>query len=343
MVQKVVCFIVTFLWIIFIFAFIKDRSRYRNCYLLFIAITFTIIGGLVVAGRYQRNLFVSIMGIGVITLLIVPFFLIINGIMMIKRERFSIANILSLAFGLMIGMGEIATFLAIVMPDFMGMMWYKTGYLLEISRISMFFSVSVIYVSISFVVFMLYCVFLQIIPIKRNFDYVIIHGAGLIKGEKISKLLANRLDKAIEIYQKAPTSPILIPSGGNGSDEKISEAEAMEKYLLEKGIPADKIIKEDKSTTTFENLKNSKEIIEAQTGNKNIALVTSNYHVYRALRYCRKIGLKCNGVGSKVAFYFWPSALIREYIAIHAEKKHLVFLVAGWLMCMIPLGLAYFR
>ena len=85
----------------------------------------------------------------------------------------------------------------------------KTG-IKHIIRISMFFSVSVIYVSISFVVFMLYCVFLQIIPIKRNFDYVIIHGAGLIKGERISKLLANRLDKAIEIYKKAPTSPIPI-------------------------------------------------------------------------------------------------------------------------------------
>ena len=53
--------------------------------------------------------------------------------------------------------------------------------------------------------------------------------------------------------------------------------------------------------------------------------------MYRALRYCRKIGLKCTGIGSHVAFYYWPSALIREYIAIHCEPKHAVIFAAGWL------------
>ena len=75
----------------------------------------------------------------------------------------------------------------------------------------------------------------------------------------------------------------------------------MEKYLLEKGIPAEKIIREDKSATTFENLRNSKAIIDSQTGSKYTALVTSNYHVYRALRYCRKIGLKCTGIGMSLS------------------------------------------
>ena len=116
----------------------------------------------------------------------------------------------------------------------------------------------------------------------------------------------------------------------------------MEKYLLDKGIPADKIIKEDKSTTTYENLENSKAIIEASEGGKYTALVTSNYHVYRALRYARKIGLNCTGIGSHVAFYYWPSALIREFIAVHAEPKHLFFLILGWLVMMYPLLVAYF-
>ena len=65
--------------------------------------------------------------------------------------------------------------------------------------------------------------------------------------------------------------------------------------------------------------------------------MTSNYHVYRALRYCRKIGLKCTGIGSHVAFYYWPSALIREFIAINVEKKHLLFLLLGWVLFMIPM------
>ena len=189
---------------------------------------------------------------------------------------------------------------------------------------------------------MIYCVFLQIIPRKRDFDYVIIHGAGLLEGDRISKLLADRLDKAIEVYHKDPTPPILIPSGGKGSDEKLSEAEAMEKYLLEKGIPAHMIIKEDKSATTYENLEFSKAIIDSFEGPKYTALVTSNYHVYRALRYCRKIKMKCVGIGSHVAFYYWPSALIREFIAVHSEKKHLIMFIVGWLLFVLPPVLSFF-
>jgi uncharacterized SAM-binding protein YcdF (DUF218 family) len=200
----------------------------------------------------------------------------------------------------------------------------------------MILSVCVIYASISFLTFMFYSLFLQIVPVKRDFDYVIIHGAGLLEGSKVSRLLANRLDKAIKIYQKDPTPPMMIPSGGKGSDESLSEAEAMAAYLIEHGIPEDKILLEDTSTTTLENLKNSKAIIEAQEGRKYTVLVTSNYHVYRALRYCRKIGLKCTGVGSRVAPYYWPSALIREYIAVHAEKKHALIFIVGLLVFLIP-------
>ena len=141
-----------------------------------------------------------------------------------------------------------------------------------------------------FVIFMIYSLFLQIIPHKKDFDYLIIHGAGLLDGRRVSKLLADRLDKAILVYRKDPTPPILIPSGGKGSDEAISEAEAMAEYLIAKGIPEDKIIKEDQSATTFENLKNSKAIIDSMAGSRYTALVTSNYHVYRALRYCRAVG-----------------------------------------------------
>ena len=111
----------------------------------------------------------------------------------------------------------------------------------------------------------------------------------------------------------------------------------MKRYLLGKGIPESDIILEDASKTTLENLKFSKQILDGIDGRKNTALVTSNYHVYRALRYCRKIGLKCTGIGSRVAFYYWPSALIREFIAIHTEKKHAALFLIGWLICIAVL------
>ncbi len=341
MINIVCCSIALLSWVLLIISFHIDRSRYRNCYLLFGALVFSAVALTCFAGDNQKQVIIFLADLLFIVLLIVPVFLICNGILMIRREGRGLSNLLSLFFGLIIGAGEVASFFWVVVP---GLLRYysKFGDLMyRISVFSAFFSVSVIYFSISFVMFMIYCIFLQIIPRKRDFDYIIIHGAGLLDGNRISKLLADRLDKAIEVYSKDPTPPILIPSGGKGSDEKFAEAEAMERYLLDKGIPADKIIKEDKSATTFENLQFSKAIIDAQEGNKYTVLVTSNYHVYRALRYCRKIGFKCVGVGSRVALYYWPSALIREFIAVHSEKKHLIILLVGWVISLLPLILIY--
>ena len=94
---------------------------------------------------------------------------------------------------------------------------------------------------------------------------------------------------------------------------------------------------ENASTTTFENLSDSQQILDRQPGRKYTALVTSNYHVYRALRYCKKIGLPCTGIGSRVAFYYWPSALIREFIAVFVTKRFLILAILGYLLFISPL------
>ena len=324
-------------WLLFRYTFSRDRSRYRNCYLLFLAILsmFPFIVNL--TGNYGNLVAVAIADTTLLLLLAVPFFLIYNGIVMIMKEGRRLSHALSLALGIAIFIGEALVIVFAVLysitfnpADRYAMyhsVWFIAG---------LVFTLTVIYVSMSFLIFMLYTMFLHIVPRTRDFDYVIIHGAGLLKGDRISRLLEDRLNKAIDIYRMDPTPPKLIPSGGKGADETISEAEAMKAYLLEHDIPESDIILEDRSRTTYENLQYSKQILDAQEGRKYTALVTSNYHVYRALRYCRKIGLSCTGIGSRVAFYYWPSALIREFIAIHAEKKHTVIFVIGWVLSMTP-------
>ena len=336
--KLIVCLIAAFWWGLFYLFFTKDRSRYRNCYLLIVALLHSILVLLMLSGSYMFDVFMALIITFLVAILIVPFFLIQNGIVMIRREGKSLANLLSLLFGILIGIGELTTIFTVfsivmVMNDY-------DAYIAILNVAGLPFiliSISIIYLSLSFLVFMIYVLFLQIVPKKRDFDYVIIHGAGLLEGNKVSKLLSDRIDKAIEVYHKDPTPPIMIPSGGQGANETVSEARAMADYLLSKGIPEEKIIPEDKSTTTYENLLNSKSIIDGRADGHYIALVTSNYHVYRALRHCRKIGLECTGIGSRVAFYYWPSALIREYIAVHAEPKHLVMFIAGWLACILPI------
>ena len=322
-------------WGMFLYSFSKDRSRYRNCYLLFFALLSMAPFVINISGEYAIQVMLVTYLAVMVALLIVPFFLIHNGIVMIKNEGRSTAHMLSLGLGIVVLIGEVLTAYNVVFYSFVyGLERAQRYFSSDAFLVQSLIIVTVIYGSMSFVIFMIYSVFLMIIPRRKDFDYVIIHGAGLIDGDKVSKLLQERLDKAIDVYRKDPSPTKLIPSGGKGADENISEAEAMKGYLLGQGIPESDILLEDRSTTTFENLQFSKDIIDGREGRKYTALVTSNYHVYRALRYCRKVGLKCKGIGSHVAMYYWPSALIREYIAVHSEKKHAILFALGWAFWM---------
>lgn len=311
-----------------------DRSRFRNCIYLLLAAASTAPLFCVLSGRHALGTARALSILIFAVLLSVPVVLIENGVIMYRKEGRSLANMLSLIMGVLVGVGEFCLFLFFIFPIF----WSdrNSEFITTGMKVLLFISLSVVYVSLVFAAFMSYTVLLQLIPRKRDFDYVIIHGSGLLRGREVSKLLADRIDKAIEVYEKDPTPPILIPSGGKGRDEEISEAEAMEKYLTEHGIPKDQIIREDRSKTTRENLVFSKKIIDERDTDPYVALVTSNYHVYRALSLCDDIDLECTGIGAHVARYYWPSALLREFAAIMSKKKNLLIFIAGWLCSVIP-------
>ena len=243
-------------WGIFIHSFHKDRSRYRNCHLLAFALLSLIPFIINISGEYAIQVMLVVFLATTVTLLIVPFSLIHNGIVMIKNEGRSTAHMLSLGLGIVVLIGELMTAYNIVFYSFVyGVERAQRYFSSDAFLVQALIIVTVVYGSLSFVTFMIYSVFLMIIPRSKDFDYVIIHGAGLINGEKVSRLLQERLDKAILVYSKDPSPTKLIPSGGKGSDENISEAEAMKRYLLEQGIPESDILMEDRSTTTLENLK----------------------------------------------------------------------------------------
>ncbi|MCR5041772.1 MAG: YdcF family protein [Clostridia bacterium] len=175
-------------------------------------------------------------------------------------------------------------------------------------------------------------------------DYIIIHGCQIRKDGGLTKLLKGRVDRAVEFagMQKKSTGKdiIFIPSGGQGSDEVISEAEAMKRYLLETGVPEERIITEDSSASTRENIVNSADIISGRGGGK-AAFSTTNYHVFRTGLLASESGLTYEGIGSPTKSYFWINAFIREFAAtIHAERKvHLraVALIAVYFIISIVL------
>lgn len=147
-------------------------------------------------------------------------------------------------------------------------------------------------------------------------DYMIILGARLY-GDIPSPALYERL-KVAEEYLKENTELKVIVSGGQGPDEDISEAEAMERYLLNNGIDKNKIIIEDKSTSTFENIKNSLYIIKEIDNEESprVLLVTNSFHIFRSKFLANRLGAKAYGLPAKVPPTILITQYIREYFAV---------------------------
>lgn len=144
---------------------------------------------------------------------------------------------------------------------------------------------------------------------------VVVLGCG-IRGERVSVGLAKRLDKAYSYYQENPDVMIIV-SGGQGPQEDISEALAMKRYLVVKGVPDEKIIMEDKSTSTITNFKYSHEIMkEMGLPDDSVVFVTNAYHVYRAASYAQKEGLEVTHLGTDIIWYTVPMNYMREMLAV---------------------------
>lgn len=256
---------------------------------------------------------------------IVPFLLIFNGIDLLRKEGMSLSHILPLLFGISIILGELSFLYTIwtqsnqhtITP-----LWFNLAYL--------YFGITILFICLAFLVFLFYSLFLMILPKDRNFDYIIVLGCGLRNGLTPTKLLQDRLNKAIKIYHASWSPSKIICSGGQGIDEKISEALAMKNYLMSKDIPEHDILLEDQSTNTFENLANSQTIIQERQGRMLTCVVTSNYHVFRSMIYSERLNFPITAIGSQVAFYYWPSAMIREYVAIC--KRHIRLYIFCYLL-----------
>ena len=318
-----------FFWAAVILLTLWRPQSYFNSILLMAACMFTIVFISAFFGKHAPEALIVCTGIIILALLLVPFMLIMNGVQMLKRESKSLGNTLSLILGIMIAAGEIAAFV---------FMLGVAGYLdtVQFNLPLLFVFLTVFYFSCLVLSFVIYSLFIQILPHGNSFDFIVIHGCRLADGENMTKLLKSRVDKAVEVYEKCGRKPVIIPSGGQGSDEKISEAQAMKNYLLEKGIPEESIVIEDKSASTRENLLNSMNIIKEYPGKRRTALVSSNYHIYRCLRIAKELGMKCSGIGAGVAFYYWPSALIREFAAVFLTKRFLIWSLIGYIAAISP-------
>ena len=141
--------------------------------------------------------------------------------------------------------------------------------------------------------------------------YLVVLGAG-VNGTEPSLSLLNRLEAA-KAYLDAYPETVAVVSGGQGTGEAITEAECMRLWLTENGISPVRIIKEEKSTSTYENLENSLKLIRENGGDPAgpVAIVSSEYHLYRAKYMARALGADALGVAARTTY---PILMINYFI-----------------------------
>ena len=144
-------------------------------------------------------------------------------------------------------------------------------------------------------------------------DYLVVLGAQ-VREDGPSVILKYRLDTAAEYLKQNPDT-ICITTGGQGYNEPYPEAVGMKDYLVDQGIGEERILTEETSTSTLENIKNASQLMEA--GYQSVGIVTNNFHVYRGTALAEKQGLKgvCGiAAGSKPLYL--PNNLLREVFGI---------------------------
>jgi uncharacterized SAM-binding protein YcdF (DUF218 family) len=198
---------------------------------------------------------------------------------------------------------------------------------------------------------------------RKDKDYLIVLGCAIRKDGTPTPLLRGRLDRALSFAraQQAETGKeaVFVLSGGKGADECISEAECMRRYLSARGIPEERMILEDQSADTAENMTFSKRLIldrvrpgkEAPKGywptldapEAKIAFSTNKYHVFRSGLKARRVKLRAQGMGCRSKWYFWPNASVREFIGLltqHRIKQGLILL--GMIASYVAMTLIYY-
>jgi hypothetical protein len=276
-------------------------------------------------------------------------FVTVSNITLMRKEGKTWRNLLAVILGLAIGIGAL---LPLIIGDYLQRstiidVHYERG----VGRFIELFLENAISALVTYLECILIGTIVTAVKAAKHVpafdkDYIIIHGCQIRKDGTLTKLLQSRADRAVEFanMQKEHTnkSIVFVPSGGKGSDEVISEGEAIKRYLLERGIGEDQILEETKSTTTEENFKFAKDLIRENFGSDGfkVAFSTTNYHVFRSGMLAESLGIKAEGIGSKTKRYFWINAFVREFIATIYEKKKTHIKVVGIMLLINIISVA---
>ena len=254
------------------------------------------------------------------------FIFAIEGIRIICREGLSPSNLLSLAFAAL-------WFGFLFIWPLVGV-WDKSSFW---TALYIIISLSAVYMLFLMAMYALSAL-LNLLHLrkKRNLDYIIVLGSGLA-GDKVTPLLAGRLRKGFALLERNPRAKLIL-SGGQGPDELLPEGDAMAAYAISQGADPARLLIERQSVTTEENLRFSRALMEGKK--PRVAVVTTAYHVFRALVLAKRQGLRCIGFGAKTKWYFTLNAVLREFAAyISLTRKRHIRVIAAMAGCSLLIWL----
>lgn len=244
--------------------------------------------------------------------LVFAVFLILNGLVVLRRERASVGNALSLLAGLLIvGLLGVAGPVLLAGPTWLQALWLVCA-------------LAAYVLAFQFVAFLGYARLYAWLVRDRRADWVVVLGSGL-HGSEVPPLLAARIRTGLDEFARRGAR-LLVLSGGKGTDEQLAEGEAMARWAIAHGADPAVVRAETASRNTEQNLRFSDELVRAErerwTGGTGTGLiVTSNYHAFRAAVLARRAGVDADAVGAPTAGYYWPSAVLREFVAILREYR----------------------
>jgi uncharacterized SAM-binding protein YcdF (DUF218 family) len=311
-------------FVVFLVGVVREPRSFGNAVLLGLALALGALGVVEhlagTRGPLEHLLLLALLLAVAVGPFLIACFLVANGVTMIRRESLRPGNLLSLLTGM-------AVFVVIgldVAADRAGDV-----------PLSLFATVANLvfgYMSFLLVSYVLYAFVYGLLARTGGADFVIVLGAGLRPDGGVPPLLANRLERGYEVWtalnrqegldrRAGDFKPLLIVSGGKGDDERVPEASAMASYLIARGFPADRLLLEDRSRNTEENLVFSKAIMGELRPGARATVVTSDFHAFRAALLARRLGIRGQVTGARVAGYYRPSALLREFAAVFLQYR----------------------
>ena len=312
-----------------------DPRKFRIGLLLVALITWVLLALTVASVAGARELdelggayvLLAVLVLLLVTVVAFAGFLVVTGVTLLRREGVRLSHGLSLGLGLAL-LAYVGLGVWVVSANVYG--WVIVVFLLGLPAG---------YLGFAFVAFLLYGSLYPALMGRSGGPaaVVVVLGSGLVRG-RVPPLLAARLRRGRQVYDRLAakgSAPLLATSGGQGADEPMAEAEAMAEFLIADGIPSDRILVEDRSRNTEENLLNTAQLLRANGVQGPVVAVTSDFHAFRAALLMREHGIAGYAVGAPTAHYYWPSAVIREFIAVLRDHLWLNVVLLG--MSSLPL------